>query len=177
MRVLEAGSWSFATSLCPSLLIEWLLTVPPRAALLNPVPGLLIVRLPQPVPRQPLVSPAPVLHPAARPPAFCLGLVCQLGASRRPALRGAVIFRACWGTVPGVRTVHSTVTRRRRCSSWMTGSPAIWRRCAGWRSWMRSWNAGSGNRVKRMSRWCALIISVTSTPLKISSKRSSISSP
>lgn len=177
MRVLEAGSWSFATSLYPSVLIEWLLTVPPRAALLNPVPGLLIVRLLQPVPWKPHVSPAPVLHPVARPPAFHPGLVCRLGASRRPALLGVVIFRAWWGTAPGVRMVCSTVTRRRQCSSWMTGSPAIWRRCAGWRSWMPSWNAGSENSVKRMCRWCALIISVTSTPLKISNKRSSISSP
>ena len=117
MRVLEAGSWSFATSLYPSVLIEWLLTVPPRAALLNPVPGLLIVRLLQPVPWKPHVSPAPVLHPVARPPAFHPGLVCRLGASRRPALLGVVIFRAWWGTAPGVRMVCSTVTRRRQCSS------------------------------------------------------------
>ena len=116
MRVLEAGDWTFAASLCPSLLIEWLLTVPPRAALLNRVPGLLTVHLLQPVPLKPLVSPAPVLHPAARPPAFYPGLACQLGASRRPALLGVVISRAWWGTVPGVRMVCSTARRRRQCS-------------------------------------------------------------
>lgn len=176
MRVLGRSSWSFATSLCPSLLIEWLLTVPPRAALLNPVPGLLIVRLPQPVPWQPLVSqrlcyiqlPDPQLSVRVSsanwvPPAVLLAGSCNI-----PCVLGELCL---------VWTVHSTVTRRRTDAVPEWQAVAIWRRCAGWRSWMLSWNAGSGNRVKRDVPLVCPDYQCYFDTIEDLSKRSSISSP
>lgn len=120
------------------------LTVPHGAALLNPVPGfdcallnlfrnhffvsqrLCYIQLPDPQLSVRLISANWV------PPVPLCG---ELGH-----------IRACWGTVPGVRTVHSTVTRRRRCSSWNDRLASLsWRKGLEW-SWMLSWNAGSGKQ-------------------------------
>lgn len=170
VRRLEFCYWSlFLTSK------GWLLTIPPPAPHLSLMPGFLMVQLFQPVLWKPLVTPAPVLHPDARLRASYPGLACQRVALRHATLLGVVILRAWWATLLGVRMGCSTAMRRRRCSSWMTDSPTIWRRCVAWRRWMQSWNAGSENSVKTTSHWCAPIISVTLTPLKISNKRSGVS--
>lgn len=170
VRQLEFCNWSlFLTSK------GWLLTICSHAARLSLMPGLLMAPLFLPVLWKPLVFPAPVLHPDARLRASYPGLACQRVASHHATSLGVVMFRAWWGTLLGVRMGCSTAMRRRQCSSWMTDSPAIWRRCVPWRRWMQSWNAGSENSVKATSHWCALIISVTLTPLKISNKRSGVS--
>lgn len=169
VRQLEFCCWY----LC--LTSRWLLIVPPHPALLSPLPRFLMVQLLQLVLRKPLVSPTPVLQPDARLLASWPRLACQPLASHHATSLGVVAFHAWWGTVLGARRGCSTAMRRRPCSSWMTDLPATWRGCMPWRRWMPSWNAGSGNNVAGTSHWCALIISVTSTPLKISNERSGVS--